>query len=733
MKKRIFDYRHIINVVITAGIGGGLGYYFRASFLRLFEGVKDFGLCVAFYFCELFGIKHSLPIAINALSPYLDPLPLRFDLSAVFAHAGDFFRSFFNGATFVEYLGSMNKAARMLAYVLTFVLPVFILVYILVEKQKKLVNNDFAKESKALKKAKRFGEKVYMPVKAWVLDYWDFTVAKKYLRIWLIELAFIFNGVTILFEFIAWYFYFVASFDFGSIFTQVYKLFIDLAPTVRFIPKLVWIIIGLKIFDVIRKKIGYQVLEHNELKNRGFINERPIIAFVCGSMGSGKTTKIVDMALSQEVMFRDQALEILIEIDLKYPKFPWISFENALKRLIDNHVIYNLASIDSFMDSFKSLVLKVLSCDSSVKRSFSRKYKRLFSSRILTDETFFGYEYKKYGLETYDGLKVASLIDELKDYAKAYFVYLVQSVYLIGNLSVRVNDQFLSNGNFPLWQNDFFKMPISAPSRFAHVLDYDALRLGRKMIEDNKENNYFEFGVVMITEIGKERLNALELREVKKLLDETNQKNDRFNDYLKMIRHGALIANRCFVKVFTDEQRPDSWGADARDLCEIITVESNGKPKLALPFFWLEKAIYDVFYPKFVSWYVDFRFRRGDYTLPFYVRKNIFARFYNYYQRINNVFGYYKCSVDIENGARTNEPQHNYYYISKKKIYSDRFRSDCFADFFFKKSLSSETSLDEVKTFDSILPEIDELKLMNSYFYNQLSILVDSSKNDIEG
>lgn len=70
---------------------------------------------------------------------------------------------------------------------------------------------------------------------------------------------------------------------------------------------------------------------------------------------------------------------------------------------------------------------------------------------------------------------------------------------------------------------------------------------------DTRENLAFEFGVVAITEIGKERGNNLELKEVKKGTEEANQKNDLFNSWLKMCRHSATVDNFSFIKVFTDE------------------------------------------------------------------------------------------------------------------------------------------------------------------------------------
>ena len=61
------------------------------------------------------------------------------------------------------------------------------------------------------------------------------------------------------------------------------------------------------------------------------------------------------------------------------------------------------------------------------------------------------------------------------------------------------------------------------------------------VLENNPRAGSFEFGVVAITEIGKKRGNNLELKEVRKGADDTNQKNDLFNSWLKMCRHSATV------------------------------------------------------------------------------------------------------------------------------------------------------------------------------------------------
>lgn len=715
-EKRKFDYRYIICIVITLGIGLGLGYLFRASFLRLWEAIKDFGLSIAYYFCELFEIEYTFNLTIN---DYSDKIP-RIDFPATFddfkLKFSAFWEEFGKVENFFDYLFDVSKLLKTVSYFIVLGLPLVLAISILIKNTQSDSNNDYAKESKSLKGFKKIGEVVYQPTKKWFLAFIDFCREHNFFKIWLIELIVVFNVATVIVEFMAYYFYFAAAWDVGTIFLQIHKLLIDLMPTLKFIPVIVWIIIGLLIFCSWRKKIGYMVLRHNELKNRGFINARPIVIMNCGTMGSGKTTMAVDMALSLESMFRDKALEIMIELDLLFPFFPWIKLENMIKKLGFDHVLYNLSTINDYMNKLEYTFL----APSEETISLIQKD----TGDLFDEDCIWGYDYERYGLFASDELKQHWLFDILREYAKAYFIYIVESTYLFSNLSIRNDDRVIDMGNLPIWVNDFFKIPVNAPSRFAHIMDFDALRLGKKMIEDNNQSNFFEFGIVLITEIGKERGNALENQELKKKTNECNQKNDRFNDFLKMIRHSATVWNFPFVRVITDEQRPSSWGADARELCDIVRIKQRSDRKLAIPFFGLENALYEILKPKFDAWYTDYRMRRADYSLVFYLKKLFYTKFFNYYLKKTNIFGYYKLSVNIEDGADVEKSQNNYYYLSRKKIYSDRFRSDCFSDFFYSKSKSSGFGLDDIPEFDGVLARIDELQLMNSYFFNNLECLL---------
>lgn len=61
-----------------------------------------------------------------------------------------------------------------------------------------------------------------------------------------------------------------------------------------------------------------------------------------------------------------------------------------------------------------------------------------------------------------------------------------------------------------------------------------------------------------------------------------------------------------------------------------------------------------------------------------------------------------------------------YYFLSTKKIYSKRFSTDCFSDFFKEKALRSGVGINDIREFKGIKASFDEMLSENSYFFNDL-------------
>ena len=535
--------RNAINIIFSAIVSVGfvlLGIFvFSSSYLRAFEAGGSLINSIKFYFCEIFGIAHNTVPTVNSWSEVIEwDILLPSDFEAFKVSAIRFFELLADKENFIGYWSVVGDKSAVAAKVIAIALPCVLVFVFALKRLYASGNTKHNKDTLPLKAFKSVSRATYQPLKRFVLGYIDFLRHTNWMWIsWLVMWTFHLNLVSIVLGFFAYYFYFSVSFDVASIYTQVCKLFIDLQVIFRHFPWWSIAIIAWLIFNRWRKSIALNRLRHFEARNCGFINEVPIVSISCGSMGKKKTTLITDMALSQEVMFRQKAYDILKSNDMKFPMFPWIAFEDELRLCMKHGTVYNLATVKEWV---------------SLKR-------RRFELHGRTDLQLYSYDICRYGDSYNDGLKISTLFEVLETYAQAYFIYVIESSLIVSNYSIREDNELVSNGNFPIWASDFFPEGITE-GRHAHILDFDVLRLGKKVMENNPKAGSFEFGVVAISEIGKERGNNLELKEVKKGTEETNQKNDLFNAWLKMCRHSATVDNFPFIKVFTDEQRPESWG-----------------------------------------------------------------------------------------------------------------------------------------------------------------------------
>lgn len=723
-KLRKIHYFHYISCAILVVCLLFTFLVFRSTFIRLGESFTDLWTSILFYFKALIGFKMPVNPTLNNFSqvPWtpIFGLPETWEEFVVLWHkywevwaTGD------NVAAYFQYLSQLLfNLSRIL---LLAVVPVVIILVVLFQRYLSIHNNNYNEDTKPLRFAKWFGSKVYIPVKKWILSFVHFFCTKGYFKAFVFIWALNFNVPVMIIEFFAFYFYFVVSFDLTTLYKQAYKLFCDLSVSIAFIPTWLWCIFGYMIFSSIRKNIGYRALNHFERMNRGFINERPISTMICGTMGKKKTTTLTDIALSLNAMFRDEAFDRLLKNDMKFPNFPWINLENIMKIAIREHRVYNLATVRKYIRHL-SFCFATGYSEPELYHTMRRHLRKHYG--LSYDNLCFNYDFERYGLYYNDELKLENLWSVIETYAQLYFIYVVQSSLIISNLSIRTDETVSDLGNLPLRDSDFFQRNASfvdEMSRYSHIIDFDAMRLGKKVDEDSVFKDSFEFGVVVITEVGKERKNAVELRETKKKEDVANQRNDGFNDWLKMIRHSATVDNYPFVRVVTDEQRPESWGADARDLCDIVYIKESGDTQLAMPFFALAELIHSFVYDKFISVYVKYRYIRADNTLVMYLLKKFVALFHQFYTRIYNTFGYCTLRVQVESGTQDGEVKEKKYYLMSKKIYSKRFSTDCFSDFFAVKAMRSPAGMDDLPEYGTDKATFEELQQQKSYFISDLT------------
>ena len=717
MKRLRIDYRHIVCIAITLGFVALGVFEFFGSVGRVIEGGRDLGLSAAYYFCELFQIPHNITPTVNDFpkipffdfsggsAPTVPSLPIPQEWRDFAANWSVYWRVWASKENFFAYLSYLGNLLYVLSMAVLCLLPVVLVAVLLFRRFLKTQNNDYDRDSVPLRVFKRISSVTYRPTKRFLFSLFAFVRdSGVYWKIWLALWLFYFNVFAIVLEFIAFYLYFVVSFDFANIYRQVYKLLLDLWPGLTFFPLWVWAVAAIVALALIARKTGYSRLRHNERRNRGFLNERGVVTIVGGVMGAGKTAAITDFALSAEVQLRDQAFEIILESDMKFPFFPWCNLENELKRAIEYHAVFSVPS-----------------CKAWLKKKLRRWEKSPCREKL------FNYDYERYGLTYDDKLKVSDVWQVAEDYACAYFIYTVQSSLILANYSIRSGNLFADIGNFPLWNTDFFSRDSrlqDSYSRHAHILDFDMLRLGKILLQNNPNRNAFGFGVYVITEIDKERKNTPELAEVKRNTDECNQKNDLFNVLLKMSRHACVIANRVFVKGIADLQRFGSLGGDVRELGEVVTIEGQSEMKPVLPFFspfWVFGALYDWVFGKFSNYYVQYRFNRADNTLFLYVLKSITAAMQRHYTGVCNTFGCGVLALTVESGKQDGEQLARKWYKMPKKVYANRYSTDCLSGIFEKRAEQNAVGLDDLREYADTRATWEELQEQHSFFQDDLN------------
>ena len=686
-------------------------FIFPNAIPRLLESCRDFGTSCAYYFSELFFEEHNISSTVITMPSWTWAIsrfqPLRIlplDWGQFKKGFGTYWRLFIKWDNLKIYFLGLLLVVAFLAQFLLIIAPVVLVLYFVFNRQLNKQNNDYDKESSCLKIWKRVSSVVYYPIKKWLSDYIVFLKENAlWYKLWFYAFALYFNVITIIVEFFAFLLYFIVSFDFGAIYKQFYKLTLDLTPVVRFIPAFLWVVFGILLLSYLGRKRGYAELDHRERRNIGFLNERGVMTVVYGTMGKGKTKLITDWALSDEVRMRDMAFEIILESDFKFPKMNWATLEQDFKKAVSDHVVFSIPTAEDWVAQRCEKW-----CDNPVK------------------ENIWGYDFERYG-ETYDdNLKVVHLWDVIKDYVCAYFIYTVQSSLLISNYSIRVDSLLQDVGNFPQWNSDFFHRDsrlIDSFSRHAHILDFDMLRLGKRMVEENPNRWAFGFGVYIISEIDKERKNTPDLKDVKSNAWDCNQKNDLFNALVKMSRHRCVIANRVFVRFYADLQRPESLGADARELGEIVYIEDGGEMSPLLPFyspFYLFEALFSWLFGKFVGLYYRFRFTRSDKTATMHVLKSTTAFLKKYRDRTCNLFGSSCVMLSVESGRMDGERKDRKYFLQSKKIYAQRYSTDCLSGIFDMYADNNTVGINDLIEYATERGTDEENLLQNSHFQKEI-------------
>lgn len=718
MKKRLAKRKETIRRAIRNGSGEAFcSVYlllFSCLFLvtrgtvcldRLLTSLRDLAFSFIYYCFFLIGWEDKISPTVNQLPSFSVETYLPFEISEVIRKCDVFWETVWNRSTFAQYRAFCSSGWQWLTILLNLGLSVFLGVMMMYSQYgERHVVKKPRKKGRVRKCLGKGFHAVVIWVRTWYLrgrSYCHWLTSHKKISGWLIFLWLVnTNLLSVGVSFLAYYLYLIVSFDFVSLGIQAVKLLFDLILAAWTLPFPVWCVILCYIANRIRTEKALDTMRRWERKNRGLIQSLSIVTMVTGSMGKGKTRMMVDMALSFENQFREDALRLMDRNMTRFPHFDFACFHAALQEKIRAGHARNWATV--------------------------RKWVRSCRMRYEEDprsENLFGYDTKRYAMTYDDGLQLISLWRMLENYAQEYFLYIATCSLIISNFSIRSDMDLSCTEYFPRWNGDFFDRKATDQEKtgvHSHIVDYDLFRLGYQMNRQNNRAGAFEFGVVALTEIGKERGNTLENREMKKGADEANPKNDKFDEALKLIRHAGTVEGVCFVRILTDEQRATSWGANARDTATVISIQDVEKGYTALPFHWVPPWFQNVLLPRYLAYYnrvwncgnTDFRAVRLLHT--------VVSHFADHCERSVNRYAMMLEHIQYQYGDLEGEVQTHDYYIMPKKIYANRYATDCYQELFTARALDSGYDFIHSDTYQEDCALLEELEQQSSYLVKGL-------------
>lgn len=709
-------------------------FRFGAVTRRMLQSLKDLGKSALYYFTDMLGIYGAVqPTVTEIPSEMPSLLPIEWEVfkektSALFA-------AIFDKANFSAFnLWFIEWAARLTPY-LYFVAMIVLIILLLKKLSLKMKGEAkcWAEEGAERKntlplRAWLVAERaVIAPVCRYVKTLAKYISEHRFFRpalilIWLYN----FNVFTILLETFAYAFYFpIAALDpinSTKPYSQAVKFAIDISVPLGFLPWWAKAYIGLRIFDWWRRRVGERRLKKKDEKNGELLNDNPGTVFLTGKPRSGKGIIGTDMVLKQETTFREIALEQMHDCKIEFPYFPWDRLERFMRQAIDRHVLYTKEGVRDFIDSLKYMNERAGRIDEKIKELFDYRLKEFCGYDY--GDYFFGYDVKRYGEKFNNGIVMVSLYETLVDYAQLYYVYDAPSSLIFSTQGVRVDFKRETLGYFPKYDLNYLKRKPEETeeiSTYSHRKNYDSERLGRSMKPDDPLKNGYEIAISYDPEIDKERGNQNTNAGVKAEDTEVNPKNDLYNVEEKMHNHCTTIRYISFYRKVMDSQRNGAVSSDITEMALEFRIVESKKPKVEIPFFGLEKWLYEKLEKKYNATDEEASYAGKTRTLFAYLAKQIYMPIARRYVRLSNAYGTQEKILHITNGqgGETIEEKAVWTVIFRRAR-AKRYSTDGILGLYRKRVVHrSEGGMNDFPLFNGIRNTGEEFMKTNSLFYTK--------------
>lgn len=712
-KLKKIDYRHYIAVGIIVLIIVYTLLFRIDIYGRTWRSLSYFGQ----NFINIFKPKDSISL-IRPPNTNLDGYTLPFSFKGMLYDFKIIALTLFNKDVFLLYLSKvitfLVRIMRIVIYVpIIYIITLLIKIIVLKEGEE-----EDDQESKALRAYKRLETKYIYPLKGWIREFKEFLRTNYVYRIiyWLLILT-IFRITPIVIDIAGAYLGLFKTLNIQVVFFLLISIVIDILIILLTYNKVVLLIIGLWLVNKRRHYYGRKKLLRMQESNEVLAESIAIGTLITGPPGSGKTLMMTSMGLDIEMQFRFMAFDIIKKYGQMFPYFPWLNFETWLTNEVRKESLVNR---------------------SQIKKAISEIVDNAVAKR---DSNFlFGYDMHKYPLVYFDGIKYVNIKQALIEYGQAYYLYAADKALSFSNYAIK--HQYNRNGYFPYYDYDYINMDkkdLTFNAKYSSIMDFDSRRILNRMDPGDSSSWFHMDGQVeILTEIDKERGNKNDHSGLNKSSDDANQKNDGYNRSVKVTRHEYTIDNTPFTKILFDTQREQSVNADLRETCEDrIQIQTTQKEtEIALPFVWVDYLICVPLTNKYNDYHYEFRKYRNDKTLYNYLLTKLFNPLFKHFNRITNLYGYKIAIITHEKGTtneRKGETVNKVYYFINQKMFSDRYSTDAYSDFFDNERLRAKEGFMQAKTYENTKATVMELKSQKSYWISELeeatnSVLNDSSK-----
>lgn len=699
---------------------------FKPCGIRAWQGLKD----LVFSFWYMITGKGTATVKlIPAGMKTILPLTLA-ELKAVAVQSGKLFISLENFKAFLYLALKVTFYTVLIILVVAMLATLFVLYLRL---RYKAVNNNHNVDTVWLKGFLKI-EGLFIKLKRYILEFWGFLLEHKiYIILFLSVWAISFNLLTIPLELIAFLFYFIRSFDLENILVQIAKLFVDIGAFLSYMPFPLYMIVGYKIFDYIRREQGFEIMEDFEAASMEVLENHPGDILATGKRRSGKTKAITYLQKLQEKIYRKTAKSKSFDRRMQFPYFPWVVLEQSIIEMRNQVPTFCLVFLWKWLERMEYMFQgRVLFS----KEEYDFELQKFQKFGYTGHDFCFDYKVDRYPMKYDSGAEIVKLFHCIKQYATEFYIYSTPSPMVFSNYPMKVYIRWEDYGNYPLIDEDntLLRVPtdeIEEYYQFSHKYYFDMGRLGMQKNPEGEYNNNFEFGIVGISEAGKEYGNQKTNTGYKP--DECNPNNDLASLNIKMEGHGRTYDNEPYLRKLMDEQRPSSVMADMLDTLTEMRVIKRDKAEIVLPCFKLETKLY-LFCRDKVEAFLDYmNCRHGENTLMVHLVYGIYGAIHNFYWRAYNQFSVevlHVKFVDHSSAEDLGEAGEELIYIPTREIVG-AYKTGYFATIYEERAKRSPTGgNDQVPQYETLDTRIEDMQEVGSHFYDKILGYLDMDESD---